>query len=352
MDPALLAALVTLGGSIGLGAMNSTGSKKSQKRAYEYNMRMMNAQNAEQQRLIEQMQYLTAPKYERSRIEEAGLNVGLMYDKGGTMGGASVPQPPATPGFGPSSTFTGYQMPGDFGSLLTQGLAGMTKTEKEKTKADTRAADASAVKAQADAMKTAGVDTEKAREEIEKLKREQEGIEADTKLKKLNQEKVEIENKIANISLEIQEATKGAQKKSINLQVKQLKGNIKRIHAELEQALHTNKINKETYDEQVETIMEQLYILRNQAIISGNEREISDKATGAEIAYYEKEEEKNKRAGELEKEINKYAVPRYLVATIDKILEWAGTIFGGIKALRPQSKGGITINNAIKGGTQ
>lgn len=168
---------------------NLTGAKTQ----FRNQRNLMDIQFKKQQQLNEQaFQYgkqmfdYTSYPHQVELMKEAGLNVGLMYDKGGHSGTTSVPS-----GGGASG--------GNAGMPHYMGIEAITQMKLANSQVKLNEAQAN--KLNVDAAKTGGADTEKTYTEIASLKQ---GIENQEAVKKLTA----IETEIAQLQRDIQDQTK------------------------------------------------------------------------------------------------------------------------------------------------
>lgn len=125
---------------------------------YGYNEQMAEANQRRAQELWDYTNY----ENQRKHMEEAGLSIGLMYGQGGAGGAtASGGQGSGVNNTGTNAVATGSQ------AAAAAMQAKMMGIQMKAIEADTAMKNASAYKMTAEAEKTSGVDTEKARKEIE-----------------------------------------------------------------------------------------------------------------------------------------------------------------------------------------
>lgn len=181
-----------------------------------------------------ELQMWNATNYgaQMKQLRSAGLNPGLLYGMGGS-GGATI-------GHGGSPSITGGTAP--LQNTTAMGIqAGMQMALLASQK---RVLDTQADKNEAEAQKTAGVDTAKTKTEISSLTQ---GIEN----AKAQKELLEIQKNIAEIDEDIKLSTQNAAKAMV---FQELRSSYERMEILRNEGI----ISKETYDEKIHIIEQEL----------------------------------------------------------------------------------------------
>lgn len=227
-----------LGGILGMNKGQQEADRR-QREQFEQQKQLMDKQLTNQKELNIQGQELGMDySKQRGKLEEAGLNAGLMYSGGaGSTGGSGGS---ATGGSAPSFDNTNSQY-GQLGMELGTRLA-LMGAQKQNIEADTKLKEI-------DANKKAGVDTENVIAGTG-------NIEADTALKNLQSENQKLQNNITNMNTEEiintvyanarkAEAEAGIATVNANVMTETQKDRVKQIKAEAIGAVLDNLLKKE-----------------------------------------------------------------------------------------------------------
>lgn len=140
----LISAGVAAAGNVTSGVVSSSGRRKSQKRAFEYNKQLADYQNQLNLRNWDLANQYNSPVAQVQRMKEAGLNPNLMYQQGGTGNASGAPEA-VTPEYPELASFNGDFMAGT-ASAFGQGIQSVVAAQQmDLARSQTEVAQARAI---------------------------------------------------------------------------------------------------------------------------------------------------------------------------------------------------------------